>query len=413
MQLDRLVHFWKARTRWEQVAVVVWCLLLAVLSVRVLTTTEPRKHNLYLVVFAEAARGWRAGEDLYKISWEPYRYSPAVAVSFIPLSLLPDRIGAILWRLLGAAVFLVGLRWWCRDVLPDTLTRTGQALLFLLVTPLALGNLHNGQANLLVIGLLLIATAAVATERLTLASVCLAVACLFKVYPIAIGLLLMLVRPWRLGWRLTAALLVGFLLPFQLQRPDYVAEQYVNWENHLAEHNDRQTLPQEQWYRDLRLLSTLWVTPMSYPRYQEVEVGAGVMMAVLGLGLRWRGVPRARLLLLLFGLGCCWMTLLGPATESSTYVLLGPVGAWLAISSGAGYRSRWQKPLFAGSFALLLAAQLASATPWGIHFQKMGPQPFAALLMLFGLAVLCGREIFSRSIKPSNESLVSVPARAA
>ena len=203
---------------------MVWGILLVVISVRVLVT--PRSHNLY-PIFAEAARSWRAAEDLYKVSWEPYRYSPAVAVSFIPLSLLPERISGVLWRLLGAAVFLTALRWWCREVLPGTLTRTERAWLFLLVTPLALSNLHNGQANLLVIGLLLAATAAVATERWTLASVCVVVACLFKVYPIAVGLLLMLVRPWRLGCALAAALLVGILVPFLLQRPEYVADQYM------------------------------------------------------------------------------------------------------------------------------------------------------------------------------------------
>ena len=334
--------------------------------------------------------------------------------------------------LLGAAVFLTALRWWCREVLPGTLTRTERAWLFLLVTPLALSNLHNGQANLLVIGLLLAATAAVATERWTLASVCVVVACLFKVYPIAVGLLLMLVRPWRLGWRLAAALLVGILVPFLLQRPEYVADQYMRWIHHMAAQNDRQLIPQEQWYRDLRLLCTLWVTPMSYLVYQGVELGAGIMMAVLGLGLRWRGVPRARILLLLFGLGCCWMTLLGPATESSTYVLLGPVGAWLALRGGgppglpgigpgrpgdppprSTSQSLWLRPLFLGSFALLLAAQLASAMPWGVHFQKLGPQPFAALLMFIGLVALCGRDIFSRSVKPEDGGLASVPARAA
>src|SRR5207237_9491226 len=131
----------------------------------------------------------------------PYRYSPLVAVCFAPFSLLPDATGAVLWRLLNVGVFIVALAWWSESVLPGPLTRRQRVVLFLLVLPLAVGNLNNGQSNLLVLGLILMAVAALANAggpvtdswRFALAAVCLALASLFKIYPIAIGLLLVVI----------------------------------------------------------------------------------------------------------------------------------------------------------------------------------------------------------------------------
>jgi hypothetical protein len=44
-----------------------------------------------------------------------------------------------------------------------------------------------------------------------------------------------------------------------------------------------------------------------------------------------RGVPKQNLLTAMLGLAVCWMTLLGPATENSTYILLAPVAAWIVL----------------------------------------------------------------------------------
>src|SRR5262249_52813425 len=87
----------------------------------------------------------------------------------------------------------------------------------------------------------------------SLAAVCLALACLFKIYPIAIGLLLVVIYPGRFGWRLLLALVLGLGVPFLLQHPEYVATQYAGWLHHL-QNDDRSGFPREYWYRDLRLL---------------------------------------------------------------------------------------------------------------------------------------------------------------
>ncbi len=374
------------RERWQRSAIMVWFVALVLLGGKALLW--PHRNSVY-PIFARAGQEWLHSGDLYETpaGHEPYRYSPLVAAFFVPFSLLPDGPAGLLWRLLSAAVLLGGLAWWCRRALPTALPGPQWGRLFLLAAPLALGNLHNGQANLLVLGLLLVAVAACSADRLSLAAICLAVACVFKVYPIALGLLLAALEPRRLGPRLLLAVALGFLLPFLFQRPNYVAAQYAGWIEQLSL-NDRQLLEPLCWYRDARLLCSRWVAPMSYRAYQAVELIAGCGIALVCLRARLIGMAHARLMAL--GLSCCWMTALGPATESATYALLGPIAAWVLVSASRDGHPAGLRALWLVCYGTLVAAQAVAMLPagWGRTIQALGPQPLAALLLLGGLLYL-------------------------
>ena len=380
MPLERLYASWKSLGPLGRLAAVVWAALVVGTAAR--AGVAPHRHSVY-PIFAAAGREWAAGEGLYREGMHPFRYSPAVAAFFAPLAVFPDGAGGALWRLLGAAAFLGGLAWCGRAVLPPP--RRRGALFLLLVAPPALSNLNNGQANLHVLGLLLIAAAALRTERFALAAACVAAASLFKLYPVAVGMLFVVLYPRSFGPRLAAALAVGSALPFALQAPGYVAGQYAGWLDHLG-HNERQHLTIDLWYRDFRLLWSRWFAPMSYAAYAAVQSAAGAGMALLVFALRRAGVARGRLLGMALGLGCCWMTALGPATESATYVLLAPVGAWLALAPGTPRVARL-------GYGLLLAAQVASTTPWGRAFHALGPQPLGGLFLSGALVAACARSL--------------------
>jgi hypothetical protein len=251
-------------------------------------------------------------------------------------------------------------------------------LLFLLVLPLAIGNLHNGQANPLVLGLVLATAAAAAEQRWNLAGACTALACLLKVYPIAVGLLLMVLYPRQLGRRLAAALAVGLLLPFVLQEPGYVAAQYRAWFACLGA-DDRSGFPLEVCYRDLQQLSRVCRVPLGLTAFRVLQLVAGAGMAALCLAGRHAGWPRRRLLVFAVGLGCCWMTLFGPATESCTYLLLAPTLAWGLLAPAT---PTWGRVWLAGSYGLLVVAAAACWFPGGRAIQALGLQPLAGLLLL-------------------------------
>jgi hypothetical protein len=371
----------RLRIRWEHLAVVVWAAILIVCCTRALV--RPNVKSVY-PIFATAARHWVAGQELYDElgpGLDHFRYSPLVAAFLVPFSVLPDSLGATLWRLCNAAVYLAAFGWWVRAVLPATLTLPQRACLFLLIVPLSIGSLNNGQSNPLVLGLLLASIAAARTDRWNLSAACVGLACLFKVYPLAVGLLLAAAYPRRMTLRLTLAVAAGLALPFAMQDVIYVAGQYQSWLHHLLTY-DRQNLAANLWYRDLRLLCRAWMVPLDHRAYLVTQLAAGAVMAVLCIAARRAGWPRARLLLLLFALACCWMTLLGPATESCTHILLAPTLAWALFD--AWQTRRWSLPavLIGGSYALFLACQLVVWFPIGRAVHTLGLQPLAVLFLL-------------------------------
>ncbi len=379
MPFHRARRAWADTSPWQRWAVTCWVVLLLSVCGR-LIFASPRTHTVY-PIFANAARNWQAGEGMYgKLDGLDYfRYSPAVAAFFVPWTALSDRAGNVLWVLLNAAAFLGGLAWWLRAVALVPADR--RAAVYLLVLPLALISLNNGQSNALILGLLLAATAAAASGRWALCAACVAAATLFKVYPLAVGLLLVACYPRPLTGRLAVALVVGLALPFLFRPPGYVVEQYLGWVQHLRG-SDRSAWPLYTCPRDLQMLFRVWLVPLSPAVNQAVQFAAATGFAAVCLAARRAGWPTPRLLVLVVGLGCCWMTLLGPATESSTYTLLAPslavalVGAWRELAP------LWERAALAASFGLFVVTLLVGMFPDSWRFKSLGPQPFAALLLL-------------------------------
>src|SRR5207253_1608455 len=157
------------------------------------------------------------------IGLDQYRYSPLVTTFFVPFSLLPESAANVLWRLVNMAVYFAGVAAFCRTIYPGSacLGWFGTGWIGWLLVPLSLTSLGNGQANPLVIGCLLLGVVAAYRGRWNWAAVAVAVPILFKIYPVALALLLVLVYPRQLGWRLSLALAIGLVLPFGMQRPGY------------------------------------------------------------------------------------------------------------------------------------------------------------------------------------------------
>jgi Glycosyltransferase family 87 len=389
------------RGRWEHLAAIVWIGILTAIAIRILVW--PRWNSVY-PIFGQAGRHWHAGAELYRIPDNPYRYSPLVAIGFVPLSFLPDRLAAIVWLMLNAAVYLAALAWWCGAALPRRLDTRAQAFLFLLVIPLSVGSLNNGQSNALLLGLILAAVTSACREHWVVAGACIAVATLLKIYPLVIGLLLAAVYGRKILAPLAVALVIGLGLPFCFQAAAYVWSQYAGWFGNLASEN-RQLAPVELWYRDLRLVCQLCHIPLGPSGYRVIELCAGVGIAAY-CWFASRGIAASRtsmsglaghcprrvtsemgssqqqLLVTLLALGCCWMTALGPATESCTYILLAPCLAWALVNSSTLKEPRHQRALLLLSCTIFLIAQVAVWFPGGFgrRVHSYGLQPAAALL---------------------------------
>jgi hypothetical protein len=389
--LDACLPRWpgRAAVSWPAVALAAWAVVTAGCCVR--AVLGGGRNSVY-PIFDAAGHNWLAGADLYADREEPYRYSPLATAALVPFAVLPRPLGEVLWRVANAAACLVGLLCWAAAVRGWPARARG--LFLLLALPLSVGSVSNGQSNPLLLGLVLGAGAAAASGRWGLAALCAALACHLKAYPLALGLLLAALYPRRFGWRFALLLAAGAALPLLLQRPGYVVEQYGAWLRLLGA-EDRQHLAPEFSYRDVRLPCRVWLAPLAPAAFVALQLAAGAALLALCAAGRRAGLPHARLLERAVWLSCCWMTVLGPATESATYILLAPalaaalLDAWgLSGSRGsaagrvaAGRGGARARGLVAASAALFVSCLVAVWFPGGRHWHGLGIHALAGLLL--------------------------------
>jgi hypothetical protein len=152
--------------------------------------------------------------------------------------------------------------------------------------------------------------------------------------------------------------------------------------------------------------------PLSVEAYRVVQLAGAALAAGLVLLLRWTGADGKPLLRAALGLACCWMTLLGPATESSTYIVLAPALGWALTDAWTAPRSAAVRGLTAAAYGLFAAARLASLFPWAAHAHALGPHPLGALLLFAALVITAAQDARPRApvVWPTHEW---VAARAA
>ena len=182
-----------------------------------------------------------------------------------------------------------------------------------------------------------------------------AMAILLKIYPVAAALLFVLIWPRQLGWRLAAALLVGLGLPFLLQDPAWVYRQYEGWWRVVSLDKGRQDWPLDMSYRDLRLLFRVWAAPLPSWAYTAIQLTAAGVLAGATLWAK-RVLGEARDLgLIVLGLAVCWMLVLGPSTEGTTYVLLAQFLAWAVADAWGDGSGRWARAYVTAACVLMVA----------------------------------------------------------
>lgn len=364
---------------WNIAALAVWLVIFLGLALR--TLANPSRATAF-TVYRLAGSHWLSAQHLYG-DWRGFVYSPIAAVFFAPFGNLPPGWGNLCWTWLNAGLFLLGVAAVLASGIYPGIKPRHRGIVFLLLVPLVLGNLDTGQANPTVIGLLLLAVAAVSAERWSLAAFCVAIATYFKIYPLAVGLILFLIAPRKFGWRLLLALLVLGVLPFLFQHWSYVSAQYHEWIATRSADDRRlyplKDVPLDLWFLLVRL-GHLPIPGLAYSAFQVLSGGAIALFCLVGERKNW---PKERVLAGMLALVCIWMTLFGPATELQTYVLLAPAAVLTLINAFLYPRSIW---LRVGLLVVYLLMVLAVARTSFLPSQKglwiLTIQPVAALVFL-------------------------------
>ncbi len=354
----------------NRVVIALWTAVLLIVGARVALFYS--QHNAF-VTYVDAGRKWIESQPLYSTT-RGFVYSPLIAACFAPFTRLPGWIGALIWRLLTVTVFIGANFWWLRAGLHNRIPRSSYWLVFLMLLPLSLGNFNNGQVNPLLIGVLMIAVLAAYSKRWVISAVCIGIAAYLKIYPLAVGLLLVLIYPRQLGWRSAVALILLGALPFVLQQPAYVYEQYQRWfSSRSVDH------------RGLimnigMVMKALCINP-SPNVFMAIQILAGAALAAVCQFGRLKKWNEERLLVCLFTLGSCWMLLFGPATEDATYVMLAPALVFALVQCFHQSTPSWMRISLCTSFAILLLAQvLSSYFSYKKGVYSMAVEPLGALI---------------------------------
>jgi glycosyl transferase family 87 len=377
----------------KRLAIGAWLLFALIISVKV--SLYPYAQTVY-DLYDRAGDHWLQGESAYTDN-AGYRYTPGTTVLFIPFSLIPYRFGGVVWRLASLLVLLGGLSYWLRAVHAGVprWPRGARACLWLILLPLCIPSVNNGQANVLVIGLVLLTMAAAARERWNVSAVCAVLAGLLKVYPLAAGMLLAVVYPRRFGTRFAIALALGLAAPFLCQYPDFVLGEYRAWWSTLMA-DKRMFGPIQEGYRDLWSLLRLSGVPITYGVYLCIQLGLGAVAAGLCLAARRLALPRSQLLTMVTTQSVCWMLLCGPATEECTFILASPALAWTVVEAWHERQSLWARCFPLGVMAMYFLHPVEGMLANG-RWIFWGLLPSATLLLMLYLTatqlqlILAGR----------------------
>ena len=375
---------------WNPVAILAWTVALSAIIGKIVASPERVTNvNRYL----KAGRAWIEGSPLYIYTPNKgFVYGPFSAVCYALASYLPDVWTRILRCLLSAALLLGGM-WAMMTSGPfSQLPTRRRGLAFLLVLPLALGNFDSAQANAFLAGLIMIAFAAACAERWTIAAIALAVAVHWKVYPVVAGLLLILLFPRGFTWRFVLAVVITGLIPFLFQNASYVIDQYRLWyDTRTADNRLDYSLaiaPRDLWF----VLVQAAGLPISQTVYRVIQAVVGLAIATYCLWGRVNNLPKERLLAGTFSLVCAWMTLLGPASELYTYLLVAPAIAFEMVAAFSKRGDAVSRSLVLAAFLFLLAAILRVGffprydNPYALSLQPLGALFFLgyALRKYFG-----------------------------
>lgn len=365
----------------RMIVISLWVAL--VVGVLIRTLLKPAQGTVF-PVFYTAGERWLHGENLY-VGKADYLYSPLVAAFFSPLTLLPYWLANIIWRLTAVVVYVAAARAWLRSGI-SRIPAEKHPVAFLLLLPMSVCSINNAQSNPIVIALVMFATLAARRSHWWLGAFCIAVVTFIKVYPLAAGLLLAVIFMRQFSWRLIAAMAALGALSFILQNPSYVAEQYQNWAATRA--SDERHYSEAMRQRDLWTLIAACGIQLNLRLYFYLQILGGAAIAGLCFFGRMKNWATDRLLMLAFTLVSCWMLLLGPATESATYILLAPAVSFAAIESFSRSFPIWMRTLVTLSAAILIGGAAyvswfgAKRDLWSMSVQQIG----TLIFVIFALA---------------------------
>lgn len=348
--------------------------------------------------------------EAYSLKERPYQYPPTLASLILPLGFLPYRVALVVWVLVGLALLLCSFRVLDKVLCPPVMG-LDKLVGFLLVYRLVESDFANTNANVLVLGIVIIGFWLERRERSVAAGMLLALAACVKVFPI-------LIFPWlltpsrrrMLGGFLLGLLFWGAIVPATVLGPsdykDCCRAWYGSMISPMAEAEAEEPSGEEEVLyvagQSIRTLTyhllrrtdasahdeeivTVNVAHLTRSQVEWIYVSLGLLVCGLSfvvIRLRWRGgVWRGEEI----AVACLLCVLVSPLARKAHFVMLLPAAVWSfsIVRSAVGSR-RWGLGALWGLACGLVV--LSSPGVLGPTLSKLVmaycPLTFASLLLL-------------------------------
>lgn len=330
-RVNALYQRWQTFTWPEKLTVVLWLFVVLIMVIKCLTS--PHRSTVSDEYLLGASR-WLAGDSLYAGA-NGFLYLPQFAFLYSIFHLFPFVMSEIIWRLVQLAVLLSGLTAFAR-----LLARPGEPsflpLLSVVVVSMGMASFRNGQANIMLLGLLLLSVVALTRQQWTQAAFYMVLGLIAKPTFIVFFLLAgVLHRP--LYWRLPLGLVLAFVVPALFKGPGYVMEQHLNFLDMLrqaiafGEYGPKLTF--SHFFAIFPQLTGWWVPA-------EIQQLTRLLLAPLTLACAYyaqRKYSPQTACYYSYALATSYLMLFNPRNETNDYILLSvAIGYWLVM---ARYRS--------------------------------------------------------------------------
>lgn len=326
--LDRLAG--RLNDRASNIAAwVIWCVTLIAICISVVQKPLDRTVTTNYRVAAEAF--WNQ-QPMYSEGQHGWLYPPQGAVLYSVFESIPSvAAGEVAWRIVITSLFAFSLFRLGRVAMGNQSARFG-GVAFLILTlssiALAAGCMRNGQMNLPLAGLFVLACCDLGARQWWRATLWLSLALVAKPIALPIVMLAGALFP-ALWWRLPIGLLAVALLPFVNPNWTYVVEQYQAALVKMKSAGE----PGAGVFSDIVGMCQVFPfvgpgksVPLDLDPRLLTVVRGGAAVVTLGLAYlaqRRFGVVQGSLYLLLLGTG--YLMLFNPRTEGNSYPMFVPM----------------------------------------------------------------------------------------
>ncbi|MBI3794476.1 MAG: DUF2029 domain-containing protein [Nitrospinae bacterium] len=361
---------WWRGLGFERRTAILYFLLFALISL----SPAAGRHNNY-VAFDQGTHAILNGANPYPVDWKTaeypfqprYLYSPTFGYFFVPFSTyaLGVHVGTYFWVMLNFAVFIYGL-WSVMSLLDEEtgLLKNRWLVIFLLLMFNEMqGSLTNLQSNGLITGLSLTATGLFFRGRWMWAAGLLSVAINFKLYPVALALLLCLSFNLPFIFALAGFTSALFLFPALIMGAGANGAMLHNWLDMLSHE------PMHKVYLGLEP-TLLRYGAAAPPALFSVFTLLNAGLLALASALIFR-TDKKLFVPLMVPAVLCFIILFNKRAESQTFITLAPVYGFMLYAALLAIKSGDQREFKANIFFLVATYALIS---W--IYSDLSPRPF-------------------------------------